>query len=40
MTNFNPTGESIMMFAVAADKIVYNLTQATGNIWMMKRAVK
>ena len=40
MTNLSLTGESMMMFAVAADKIVYNLSQVTGNIWMMKRTVK
>ena len=30
MTNSSLTGESMMMFAVAADKIVYNLSQVTG----------
>jgi Tol biopolymer transport system component len=27
----------VIQFAVAADKIVYNLSRTTGNIWMMKQ---
>jgi Tol biopolymer transport system component len=37
MTGFTLSGEKVLQFAVAVDKIVYNLTQVTGNIWMIRR---
>jgi len=37
MLGFMARSEGIMHFAVGADKVIYNFTQATGNIWMIRR---
>jgi Tol biopolymer transport system component len=34
------TLQGLLQFTSAADKIVYNPTNVTGNIWMIKRAIK
>ena len=40
MISFTLSGDTTLQFAVAADKIVYNLIQATGNIWMIRHPGK
>jgi hypothetical protein len=40
LTQFSLAGVATLQFTSAADKIVYNLTNVTGNIWMIKRAIK
>jgi eukaryotic-like serine/threonine-protein kinase len=37
MVSVTQSPSAVIGFAVAADKIVYSLTQVTGNIWMIKR---
>jgi Tol biopolymer transport system component len=40
LTQFSLTQSATLQFTCAADKIVYNPTNVTGNIWMIKRAIK
>jgi hypothetical protein len=40
LTQFSLARVATLQFTSAADKIVYNLTNVTGNIWMIKRAIK